>query len=61
MTRGMKLHQMNLYDLLLKINDHIQKKDVECIIDIIDKDGKHKCPNNMNCEECLNQYLNEHI
>ena len=57
MTNGDKLMKVNLYDLLLHINSGIVDYTRYCIIEAIE-DKSEICPQDLNCEKCLQDYLN---
>lgn len=59
-TNRLKLINTNMYDLLLKINDKIKKKDGMCVLDIIEEKPV-KCPSGKTCKECIQDYLNQKI
>ena len=58
MLNRMKLLNMNMYDLLIKINDKIKNKEGKCILDMVEEKPV-TCPSGKTCEECVQAYLNQ--
>lgn len=53
-----RLLNTNQYDLLIRMQNNLEKgMEIYCILDIIT--GKLKQCNGMECEECIQQWLNE--
>lgn len=59
-TNRLKLMNMNMYDLLIKLNDKIKNKDGKCILDLIE-DKSIPCYCGKSCKECIQDYLNQKI
>lgn len=59
-TNRLKLMNMNMYDLLIKLNDKIKDKDGKCILDLIE-DKSIPCHCEKSCKECIQDYLNQKI
>lgn len=49
--------QANEYDLLIKLQESLNRSDNYCILDLITDKYNH-CPKDTNCEECIQNWLN---
>ena len=59
-TNRLKLINMNMYDLLIKLNDKIKDKNGKCILDMVE-DKQIPCQYGKSCKECIQDYLNQRI
>lgn len=59
MTNREKLGNMALYDMLLMMNENIEDKEPECVLDAIGAEVEGRCANVSFCRDCIARWLNE--